>query len=71
MDASAILTHVTFAPDGSVAAISSKPEAAGPQQWFNFLTRNTTDCFQALSGGRGVFKVSAAQFPELQAACAS
>ena len=69
MDTSAIMIHVTFAVDGSVVSINPKPEAAGPQQWFNFLTRHTTDCYQALAGGRGVFKVSAAQMQELQAAC--
>ena len=71
MDTSAILIHVTFAPDGTVVTISSKPEAAGAQQWFNFLTRHTTDCYQALSGGRGVFKVPAAQLHDLQSACAA
>ena len=71
MDTSAILIHVTFAPDGTVVSISSKPEATGPQQWFNFLTRNTADCYQALSGGRGVFKVPADQLDKLQTACAA
>ena len=69
MDPSAILIHVTFAADGTVVSISSKPESSGPQQWFNFLTRHTTDCYQALSGGRGVFKVPAGQLHDLQNAC--
>jgi hypothetical protein len=50
------MIHVVFANDGSVRKISGCPEGLTPQGWFNFLSRNTRDRYESLSGGRGVFR---------------
>ena len=50
------MIHVVFANNGSVTKISGCPEGMAPQAWFNYLSRNTCDRYEALSGGRGVFR---------------
>lgn len=67
MEHSQIVIHVRFAPDGSVSEIGDRPAGASPQEWFNLLSRNTRECYQALAGGRGVFRVSGEQLAALGA----
>jgi hypothetical protein len=51
------MIHVRFAPDGSVTEIGARPETLSPQEWFNWLSRNAADCYKALAGGRGYFRL--------------
>lgn len=52
------IIHALFAPNGSVISISERPDWADPQQWFNFLSNNTVNCYQSLANGRGVFRIA-------------
>lgn len=53
-----ILIHVRFNNDGSVLEIAERPAGLTPQQWFTTLTEKAGKAFQALTGGRGVFRVT-------------
>lgn len=64
-----VMIHVRFATDGSVTEIGERPAAASAQVWFNFLSRNTVDCYEALSGGRGIFRIAGDQMNTLKANC--
>lgn len=52
------MIHVVFSNDGSVRKISECPRGVSPQEWFNVLSRKTTNSYEPLSGGRGVFRLS-------------
>ncbi len=58
--------HVVFENDGSVKMISGCPEGVAYQDWFNFLSRSTRDCYEPLSGGRGVFRFSPGETERLR-----
>ncbi len=58
MENNQIMIHVRFAPNGTVTEISERPANASAQEWFNYLNRNTFDCYQTLSGGRGLFRLA-------------
>ncbi len=58
MENNLIMIHVRFAPNGTVTEISERPANASAQEWFNYLNRNTFDCYQVLSGGRGLFRLA-------------
>ncbi|KAB2944004.1 MAG: hypothetical protein K8F92_06560 [Hyphomicrobium sp.] len=53
-----VMVHVRFSPDGSVTEIGERPSGASPQQWFNRLSDAGDTHYQALSGGRGVFRMT-------------
>jgi hypothetical protein len=53
-----VMIHVRFAPDGAVTEIGERPTSTPPQEWFNALTEKAGDAYQALSGGRGLFRVA-------------
>ncbi len=55
------LIHVRFAPDGTVTEIGARPEGVIAQAWFDHLSRTAGSGYQALSGGRGVFRVEQEQ----------
>ncbi len=63
-----VIIHVRFANDGSVTEIGERPEALGAQEWFNRLSTNAGNVYQALSGGRGVFRLPRAQIEALKTA---
>ena len=67
MPESIVLIHLVFLNDGSVVRISETPEHVSPQTWFNHLSLEASDEYQALSGGRGVFRIPAAKLARLQA----
>ncbi len=67
MDNNQIMIHVRFAPNGTVSEISARPGAITDQEWFNYLSRNTADCYESLSGGRGLFRVPSEQLAALKA----
>jgi hypothetical protein len=56
--AALVLIHVRFAPDGAVTNISEQPTALSPLEWFNTLSLHAGGSYQALAGGRGVFRLT-------------
>jgi hypothetical protein len=68
MTTNAIVIHVRFAPDGSVTEIGERPASLTAQQWFDRLSNKYAMDFQALSGGRGVYRVDAEKVEALKAA---
>lgn len=58
MSSTTTMIHVRFAPDGAVFEIGERPQALTAQQWFNRLSDKCGTQFQALSGGRGVFRLT-------------
>lgn len=66
MNISSTIIHARFAPNGSVIDIGECPAWASPQEWFNFLSYNTVNCYQALSNGRGVFRIAKDQLDALK-----
>ncbi|CAI8962941.1 hypothetical protein [Methylocaldum szegediense] len=63
------MIHVRFFPNGTVAEISERPPEVEPHDWYKFLCKNTQNRFQALSGGRGLFRIPRADIETLKAAC--
>lgn len=63
------IIHLRFNNDGSVAEIGERPAGVKPQAWFKFLSNNTQDAYQALSGGRGMFRLPKTQVETLKTAC--
>jgi hypothetical protein len=63
------LIHLRFQPDGTVIEIGERPASVAAQTWFNYLSRNTHNCYQALSGGRGLFRLPRLKVDALKAAC--
>jgi hypothetical protein len=57
MESATVMIHVRFAPNGTVVEISERPASVSPQDWFNWLSDNAPDVYQALAGGRGVFRI--------------
>jgi hypothetical protein len=51
------MIHVRFSPDGSVTEIGERPMSLSPQEWFNRLSDKAGTNYQALSGGRGIFRL--------------
>lgn len=62
----AIIVHVRFAPNGTVVEIGERPEGLAPQDWFNRLSAAGT-AYQALAGGRGVFRLTRPEIDVLKA----
>lgn len=65
------MIHIRFFPDGTVAEISERPSGVEPHDWYKYLCKNTQNRFQALSGGRGLFRIPRAEVETLKAACAA
>ena len=63
-----VMIHVRFAPDGSVTEIGERPPDLPPQEWFNRLSLRAAAAYQALSGGRGLFRLPRDEVIALQAA---
>jgi hypothetical protein len=62
------VTHVRFAPDGSVTEIGERPAGASPQEWFDRLITRTGNGYQPLAGGRAVFRIPRMEIDSLKAA---
>ncbi len=67
MEPGSVVIHVRWAPNGSVVEISERPPGVEPQQWYDFLSEKAADVYQALSGGRGVFRLTRTQVDALKA----
>lgn len=61
-----IMIHVRFSPDGTVREINARPLTLSAQDWFNRLSTEAASVYQALSGGRGLFRLSPIQLQSLQ-----
>ncbi len=70
MDNDKVMIHVRFAPNGSVTEIGERPGTLSAQDWFNLLTRATTDCYEVLSGGRAIFRIPRQQIDQLKSSAA-
>jgi hypothetical protein len=57
MESAIVMIHARFAPNGTVVEISERPALLSPQDWFDWLSNNAGDVYQALAGGRGVFRI--------------
>ncbi len=68
MTTNAIIIHVRFAPDGTVTEIGERPASLSAQQWYDRLSAKFATAFQALSGGRGVYRVTTEEVEALKAA---
>ena len=64
------MIHVRFAPDGTVFEIGERPQSLSAQQWFDRLSEKAGEEFQALSGGRGVFRLAPEVIEALKAGAA-
>ncbi len=62
-----VLIHVRFNSDGTVSEIGERPASLTPQQWFTKLSEKAGNAFQALTGGRGLFRVTADEVAALKA----
>ncbi len=62
-----ILIHVRFNNDGSVLEIQERPTSLTPEQWFKKLSDKAGNAFQALTGGRGVFRIAPTEVEALKA----
>jgi len=71
MSSDVVIIHVRFAPNGTVAEISERPAANPPQAWFDWLSFGAPDVYQALAGGRGVFRIPREKLEELRAGIAA
>jgi hypothetical protein len=60
------MIHVRFSADGAVAEISARPASLSPQQWFNELSDAAPTLYQALAGGRGIFRLSPTQLDSIR-----
>ena len=65
------IIHVRFAPNGCVTEIGERPASLAPQAWFDLLSQKAGTAYQALSGGRGVFRLEAAAIEALKPAAAA
>jgi hypothetical protein len=63
-----VLIHVRFNNDGSVLEIQDRPTSLSPEQWFSKLSEKAGNNFQALTGGRGVFRIAPDEVTALKAA---
>lgn len=67
MENSRVMIHVRFSADGTVTEISERPAATGPQDWYNRLSDKAGTSYQALSGGRGVFRLDRTELDAIKA----
>ena len=66
MQNSNVMIHVRFSPDGTVREIGERPPGLGAQDWFHRLSNEAANAYQALSGGRGLFRLTPAQLTALK-----
>ncbi len=59
-----VVIDVRFHPNGLVNMINHRPANMEPQDWFDFLCRQSTS-YRPLAGGRGTFAIPAERFEEI------
>jgi hypothetical protein len=65
------LIHVRFNPNGTVMEIGERPQGVEARAWFKYLSQNTLNRYQALAGGRGLFRLPRPDVDALKAVCAT
>lgn len=65
------VVHVRFNNDGTVAEIGERPDALTAQAWFKLLSQKTLNRYQALAGGRGMFRLPRTEMDGLKASAAA
>jgi hypothetical protein len=61
-----IIIHARFNASGRVTDIDECPPWADVQQWFDILSYSTVNCYQALSNGRGLFRIDMLELASLK-----
>jgi hypothetical protein len=61
------VVHVRFNNDGTVMEIGECPEALTPKAWFKVLSQQTLNRYQAMAGGRGMFRLPRTEMESLKA----
>jgi hypothetical protein len=59
-----VVIDVRFHPNGLVNMINQKPANMAPQDWFDFLCKQSAP-FRPLAGGRGTFAIPTEKFEEI------
>ena len=67
MDNESVLIHASFAPDGTTLKIGEQPDWASPHEWYKLLCKTPGNGYQALAGGRGLFRLPKADLDALKA----
>ncbi|GGF51883.1 hypothetical protein GCM10007301_09150 [Azorhizobium oxalatiphilum] len=62
-----VILHMKFINNGSVVEAGETPASLTAQQWFNFLSLAVPTAYQALAGGRGVFRLTKVELSVLKA----
>jgi hypothetical protein len=70
MSENQVTIHVRFSPDGTVNHIDERPSGATPQTWFNRLSQLASNGYQALAGGRGLYRLPKADVDALRSSFA-
>ncbi len=65
-----VMIHVRFAPNGGVTEIGERPASLSAQDWFNLLSDYAGMSYQALSGGRGLFRLTRVETETLKSGAA-
>ena len=66
MENDKVMIHVRFATNGTVTEIGERPASLSAQAWFDLLSSSTTDNYEALSGGRALFRIPRQQVDQLK-----
>jgi hypothetical protein len=66
MNTTKTILHAKFTPSGSVIDIGERPDWADPQQWFDFLSYSTVNCYESLANGRGIFRIAPEELAALK-----
>jgi hypothetical protein len=66
MESEKVIIHARFAPNGTVVEISERPGGLTAQEWFDVLSDKTSNAYQSLAGGRGVFRLTRAEIDALK-----
>jgi hypothetical protein len=65
-----VTVQIRFKPDGKVLSTNERPVHVDPQVWFDLLCKTMPEAYQALSGGRGAFRLSTRKLLILRGATA-
>lgn len=57
-----VLLHVRYSPDSSIFFIDSCPPCLSSDDWLKLLLAEASDCYRALAGGRGFFRIPSERF---------
>jgi len=57
-----VLLHVRYSPDASIFFIDSCPSCLSSDDWLKLLLAEASDCYRALAGGRGFFRIPSERF---------